>query len=198
MIGLATAAALPYLALNLVVLGRCAWEVIALPSLFGNWSGALALKKESKWKRLITESLVPCECQVNSRSFKIDGHESLQGLRDSATGMLAVESDRTFHVEQHFRSRWSATSGDCSTITDKPEVVQRRTMDRIGASLGRARREDPPKSGRGSLLPNSARALNLLEARFRPTRSRPTTYPVSHLIGCKPISVYASSTKIAA
>ena len=36
------------------------------------------------------------------------------------------------------------------------------------------------------------------EAGFRPTRSRPTTYPVSHLIGCKPISVYASNTKIAA
>ena len=47
-------------ALNLVVLGRCAWEVVAHPSLFGNWSGGLALKKESKWKRLITASLVPC------------------------------------------------------------------------------------------------------------------------------------------
>jgi hypothetical protein len=43
-IGVATAAALPYLALNLVVLGRCAWEVFIHPSLFANWSRALALK----------------------------------------------------------------------------------------------------------------------------------------------------------
>jgi hypothetical protein len=43
-IGIATAAALPYLALNLVVLARCAWEVFVHPSLFADWRGALALK----------------------------------------------------------------------------------------------------------------------------------------------------------
>ena len=40
-IGLAAAAALPYLALNLVVLGRGAWEVITHPELVANWRGAL-------------------------------------------------------------------------------------------------------------------------------------------------------------
>src|SRR5262249_29519601 len=43
-IGLATAAALPYLALNLIVLGRGAFEVIAHPELVGNWRAALAVK----------------------------------------------------------------------------------------------------------------------------------------------------------
>jgi hypothetical protein len=43
-IGLAAAAALPYLALNLVVLGRGAWEVIAHPVLFADWRAALAVK----------------------------------------------------------------------------------------------------------------------------------------------------------
>jgi hypothetical protein len=43
-IGLATAAALPYLALNLVVLGRGAWEVIAHPALLADWRSALAAK----------------------------------------------------------------------------------------------------------------------------------------------------------
>jgi hypothetical protein len=43
-IGLAAAAAVPYLALNVVVLGRGAWEVLAHPSLVGNWQSALAAK----------------------------------------------------------------------------------------------------------------------------------------------------------
>ena len=43
-IGLATAAAVPYLALNLVVLGRGAWEVLAHPTLLGDWRSALAAK----------------------------------------------------------------------------------------------------------------------------------------------------------
>ena len=43
-IGLAAAAALPYLALNLVVLGRGAWEVIAHPALLADWRAALAVK----------------------------------------------------------------------------------------------------------------------------------------------------------
>jgi hypothetical protein len=43
-IGLATAAALPYLALNLVVLGRGVWEVIAHPALLADWRSALAAK----------------------------------------------------------------------------------------------------------------------------------------------------------
>jgi hypothetical protein len=43
-IGLAAAAAVPYLALNLVVLGRGAWEVIAHPPLLVDWRGALAVK----------------------------------------------------------------------------------------------------------------------------------------------------------
>jgi len=43
-IGLAAAAALPYLALNLVVLGRGAWEVIAHPVLLADWRAALAVK----------------------------------------------------------------------------------------------------------------------------------------------------------
>jgi hypothetical protein len=43
-IGLATAAALPYLALNLVVLGRGAWEVMTHPALLAAWRSALAAK----------------------------------------------------------------------------------------------------------------------------------------------------------
>jgi hypothetical protein len=43
-IGLATAAAVPYLALNLVVLGRGVWEVIAHPGLLGDWRAALEVK----------------------------------------------------------------------------------------------------------------------------------------------------------
>ena len=43
-IGLATAAAVPYLALNLVVLGRGAWEVLAHPTLLGDWRSALVAK----------------------------------------------------------------------------------------------------------------------------------------------------------
>ncbi len=43
-IGLATAAALPYLALNLVVLGRGAWEILTHPSLLGDWRSALDAK----------------------------------------------------------------------------------------------------------------------------------------------------------
>ena len=43
-IGLAAAAALPYLALSLVVLGRGAWEVMAHPALLADWRSALAVK----------------------------------------------------------------------------------------------------------------------------------------------------------
>jgi hypothetical protein len=43
-IGLATAAALPYLALNLIVLGRGAWEVMTHPELLANWHAGLAAK----------------------------------------------------------------------------------------------------------------------------------------------------------
>ncbi len=43
-IGLAATAALPYLALNLVVLGRGAWEVLAHPTLLADWRSALAAK----------------------------------------------------------------------------------------------------------------------------------------------------------
>ena len=43
-IGLAAAAALPYLALNLVVLGRGAWEVMTHPALLADWRSALAAK----------------------------------------------------------------------------------------------------------------------------------------------------------
>ena len=43
-IGLAAAAALPYLALNLVVLGRGAWEILTHPSLLGDWRSALDAK----------------------------------------------------------------------------------------------------------------------------------------------------------
>src|SRR4030095_13702284 len=43
-IGLAAMAALPYLALNLVVLGRGAWEVATHPALLGDWRAALAAK----------------------------------------------------------------------------------------------------------------------------------------------------------
>src|SRR5215472_8238417 len=46
-IGLATAAALPYLALNLVVLGRGAWEVMANPALLSGWRAALAVKGDA-------------------------------------------------------------------------------------------------------------------------------------------------------
>lgn len=43
-IGLATAAALPYLALNLVVLGRGLWEVIVHPAFLAHWRAVLAVK----------------------------------------------------------------------------------------------------------------------------------------------------------
>jgi len=43
-IGLATAAALPYLGLNLVVLGRGAWEVMMHPALMADWRSMLASK----------------------------------------------------------------------------------------------------------------------------------------------------------
>jgi hypothetical protein len=43
-IGLAAAAALPYLALNLFVLGRGAWEIMAHPGLLAEWHSALAAK----------------------------------------------------------------------------------------------------------------------------------------------------------
>jgi hypothetical protein len=43
-IGLAAAAALPYLALNLIVLGRGAWEVLVHPELLSSWRAALAAK----------------------------------------------------------------------------------------------------------------------------------------------------------
>ena len=43
-IGLAAAAALPYLALNLLVLGRGAWEIMAHPGLLAEWHSALAAK----------------------------------------------------------------------------------------------------------------------------------------------------------
>jgi len=43
-IGLASAAAVPYLALNLVVLGRGAWEVMMHPALLSGWRSALTAK----------------------------------------------------------------------------------------------------------------------------------------------------------
>jgi hypothetical protein len=43
-IGLAATAALPYLALNLVVLGRGTWEVMTHPTLLADWRSALAAK----------------------------------------------------------------------------------------------------------------------------------------------------------
>jgi len=46
-IGLSAAAALPYLALNLVVLGRGMWEVIAHPALLADWRSALAVKGDA-------------------------------------------------------------------------------------------------------------------------------------------------------
>ena len=41
---MAAAAALPYLALNLVVLGRGVWEVATNPALIPHWRSALAAK----------------------------------------------------------------------------------------------------------------------------------------------------------
>jgi len=43
-IGLATSAAVPYLALNLIVLGRGVWEVATHPTLFPHWQSMLAAK----------------------------------------------------------------------------------------------------------------------------------------------------------
>jgi hypothetical protein len=43
-IGVATAAAVPYLLLNVVVLGRGAWEIFTHPTLLGDWRAALAVK----------------------------------------------------------------------------------------------------------------------------------------------------------
>jgi hypothetical protein len=43
-IGVAAAAALPYLALNLIVLGRGLWEVMTHPVLVDNWQAALSAK----------------------------------------------------------------------------------------------------------------------------------------------------------
>jgi hypothetical protein len=46
-IGLAAAAAVPYLVLNLIVLARCALEVIAHPVLLADWRSALATKGDA-------------------------------------------------------------------------------------------------------------------------------------------------------
>jgi hypothetical protein len=46
-IGLAAAAALPYLALNVVVLGRAAFEILTHPELIANWRAALEAKGDS-------------------------------------------------------------------------------------------------------------------------------------------------------
>ena len=46
-IGLATVAAVPYLALNLVVLGRGMWEMFTHPALLDGWRGALAAKGDA-------------------------------------------------------------------------------------------------------------------------------------------------------
>ena len=46
-IGLATAAAVPYLVLNLIVLGRCALEVLAHPTLLADWRGALSARGDA-------------------------------------------------------------------------------------------------------------------------------------------------------
>ena len=43
-IGLAAAAALPYLVLNLIVLGLGTWEIVTHPTLLDNWRAALATK----------------------------------------------------------------------------------------------------------------------------------------------------------
>jgi hypothetical protein len=43
-IGLAAAAALPYLALNVIVLGRGAWEIFTHPTLLADWRSALSAK----------------------------------------------------------------------------------------------------------------------------------------------------------
>lgn len=43
-IGVASLAAIPYLLLNVVVLGRGAWEVFTHPSLMGDWRAALAVR----------------------------------------------------------------------------------------------------------------------------------------------------------
>src|SRR6516165_1717941 len=46
-IGIATAAAVPYLLLNLVVLGRGVWEVLAQPARLVDWRSALAAKGDT-------------------------------------------------------------------------------------------------------------------------------------------------------
>jgi hypothetical protein len=55
-IGLAAAAALPYLALNLVVLGRGTWEIMTHPTVLTNWRSALAA--EGNFPLLIAGALL--------------------------------------------------------------------------------------------------------------------------------------------
>ncbi len=55
-IGLAAAAALPYLALNVVVLGRGAWEIVNHPALLANWRSTLAA--EGSFPLLIAGALL--------------------------------------------------------------------------------------------------------------------------------------------
>ncbi len=43
-IGVASAAAIPYLLLNVVVLGRCGWEILNHPTLIDDWRRVLALR----------------------------------------------------------------------------------------------------------------------------------------------------------
>jgi len=43
-IGVASAASIPYLLLNVVVLGRCAWEILDHPTMLGEWKNALAVR----------------------------------------------------------------------------------------------------------------------------------------------------------
>lgn len=55
-IGVAAAAAVPYLLLNLVVLGRGAWEILTHPSLLSDWRVALTLRGD--WTTVMAGALL--------------------------------------------------------------------------------------------------------------------------------------------
>jgi hypothetical protein len=95
-IGLAAVAAVPYLALNLIVLGRGAWEIMTHPALLANWHSALAAKGD--FSLLIAgATLVFPKLALGLSGFEtgvtvmplIDGGESDRGYSPRTGGMPA-------------------------------------------------------------------------------------------------------------
>jgi hypothetical protein len=87
-IGLATFATLPYLALNLVVLGRCLWEVTSHPELIAHWH--LRLSARGDMSLLITTALLV----FPQLALGLSGFETGVSVMPLISG---GEADRGFH-----------------------------------------------------------------------------------------------------